>query len=205
MKNRICLKNYLLLPNLITSLKFISIPLMIYYGAVKNNIMFLVFFAAGWIIDSVDGIVARTLKMETRIGHLLDSYTDQVNFVAAFLLLIYIFGNFYSHNLHIIIIYLALNIISKIISLMKFGRLLALHLLSQKIGVQVFSLFIIFSLFYNQILYFWYDLLLVFSIIVGVEELSVIICQRYPDESVLSFFSMRHRKVYLPIKKEHNK
>lgn len=76
------------LPNLITLIRILLIPLFIIlllYG--YNSYALLVFIVAG-LSDALDGFIARTWNLKTRLGAFLDPVADKLLLLSAFITLV---------------------------------------------------------------------------------------------------------------------
>ena len=79
------------LPNLVTFLRIIFIPLLVYIllspGIPNGRIIAVLVFVIVAITDAVDGYLARRLKQETALGKLLDPLADKILVISALLCL----------------------------------------------------------------------------------------------------------------------
>jgi len=77
------IKDLIVLPNLITLLRFFSaISLFIFFEPEEFNPVFLIIIiAAIGLSDSLDGMVARRYNLVTKLGTILDPFTDRTVFV----------------------------------------------------------------------------------------------------------------------------
>lgn len=66
------------LPNLLTSLRFVSTPFLLWLAWSGYGTAFLVLLAITFLSDVLDGMAARMLHQESEIGALLDSWADIV-------------------------------------------------------------------------------------------------------------------------------
>jgi len=70
------------IPNLITGFRFFFIPLMIYFILNGNNIYAATTYLVFFLIDTIDGAVARRFKQETNFGKYFDIITDTVMMIS---------------------------------------------------------------------------------------------------------------------------
>ena len=94
------LKDFLLLPNLITiSRLIVSIYLFLYYSISDFSTAVLVtLIALIGISDSIDGIVARKLNQVTKLGTILDPVCDRTVFILLLFWLSDIFPNWFFYG-----------------------------------------------------------------------------------------------------------
>ena len=71
-------KNVLTWPNLITSVRFVMIPLIIYFNSQENYNMVAVVTAISCLSDVLDGIVARKTGSVSDMGKVLDPIADKL-------------------------------------------------------------------------------------------------------------------------------
>jgi len=80
------------LPNSVTFLRILFIPLLVYYllspQIPYSNIIAVVIFAAVAASDALDGYLARRLKQETVIGKFMDPLADKILVISALLCLV---------------------------------------------------------------------------------------------------------------------
>jgi CDP-diacylglycerol--glycerol-3-phosphate 3-phosphatidyltransferase len=80
------------LPNSVTLLRIISIPLLVYFllspHLPNGNIIAVVIFGAVAASDALDGWLARKLKQETAVGKFFDPLADKILVISALLCLV---------------------------------------------------------------------------------------------------------------------
>ena len=80
------------LPNSVTLLRILFIPLLVYYilspHIPNSNVIAVVIFAAVAASDAIDGYLARKFKQETVIGKLMDPLADKILVISALLCLV---------------------------------------------------------------------------------------------------------------------
>ena len=94
------LKDFLLLPNLITiSRLIVSIYLFLYYSISDfSTAVLVILIALIGISDSIDGIVARKLNQVTKLGTILDPVCDRTVFILLLFWLSDIFPNWFFYG-----------------------------------------------------------------------------------------------------------
>lgn len=75
------------LPNLITIIRILLIPLFIILLLYGHNLYALGIFIAAGISDALDGFIARTWDLKTRLGAFLDPVADKLLMVSSFVTL----------------------------------------------------------------------------------------------------------------------
>lgn len=66
------------IPNILTILRFIFIPIIIYFIFTENYILGIVFFTISGITDVLDGFIARKFNLVSNFGKLVDPLADKL-------------------------------------------------------------------------------------------------------------------------------
>jgi cardiolipin synthase len=74
-------------PNLITSIRIILVPIFVIYLIQDKLLSALVVFILAGLSDGVDGLMARLLNQKSKIGAYLDPLADKILLIAAFIVL----------------------------------------------------------------------------------------------------------------------
>ncbi len=74
-------------PNLITSLRIILVPIFIIYLINDNLLSALIVFILAGVSDAADGLIARVFNQKTKLGAILDPIADKILLNAAFVVL----------------------------------------------------------------------------------------------------------------------
>jgi cardiolipin synthase (CMP-forming) len=75
------------IPNTITSIRFILIPVFAFYLYQGQYFMAILFFLIGGLSDILDGYIARKLNMVTSFGKLVDPVADKLMQITALIIL----------------------------------------------------------------------------------------------------------------------
>ncbi|MEJ2586767.1 MAG: CDP-diacylglycerol--glycerol-3-phosphate 3-phosphatidyltransferase [Deltaproteobacteria bacterium] len=75
------------IPNLITTLRIILVPIFVIYLMNDELLSALTVFILAGVSDGVDGLVARIFNQKSRLGAYLDPMADKILLVAAFIIL----------------------------------------------------------------------------------------------------------------------
>ncbi len=76
------------LPNLLTIARLLLVPVFVVLYRTGNHTAALAVFAAAAITDGLDGMLARALHQESRLGSILDPTADKLLTLAALILLV---------------------------------------------------------------------------------------------------------------------
>lgn len=66
------------IPNILTAIRILLIPVFGYYLYIENYIAAAIFFVAGGITDILDGFIARKYNLVTSFGKLADPFADKL-------------------------------------------------------------------------------------------------------------------------------
>lgn len=75
------------IPNILTILRFIFIPIILYFIFIGNYVLGIVFFTISGITDVLDGFIARKFNLISNFGKLMDPLADkltQISVLASF-------------------------------------------------------------------------------------------------------------------------
>jgi cardiolipin synthase len=75
------------IPNLITSIRIILVPIFAIYLIHDRFLSALVVFVLAGVSDGVDGLIARVFNQKSRLGTFLDPLADKILLVTAFVVL----------------------------------------------------------------------------------------------------------------------
>lgn len=78
------------IPNYITFLRILLIPVYLYFFVQGNILEAALFFSLSAITDFLDGYIARKYNLQSKIGKLLDPLADKLTIVSILLVLIYL-------------------------------------------------------------------------------------------------------------------
>ncbi len=78
------------IPNYITFLRILLIPVYLYYFIQGNIAAAAIFFAISAITDFFDGFIARKFNLKSKLGKLLDPLADKLTIISILLVLIYL-------------------------------------------------------------------------------------------------------------------
>ena len=73
------------IPNLLTILRILLVPVFIIYVIHNNLWMALIIFILAGITDGIDGLIARVLNQKTVIGAYLDPIADKMLLISAYI------------------------------------------------------------------------------------------------------------------------
>jgi CDP-diacylglycerol--glycerol-3-phosphate 3-phosphatidyltransferase len=127
-------KEFLTIPNLITSYRLLIDPVILYFIIADKETLFAIFLTINLLSDALDGYLARRLKQETEIGAKLDGFADNFTYVLAFIgIFVFRMEEIRPHMVSFIIM-ITMLVSTVIVSLIKFRKFPTYHLYTTKAG-----------------------------------------------------------------------
>jgi CDP-diacylglycerol--glycerol-3-phosphate 3-phosphatidyltransferase len=175
------------IPNILSFYRLLAAPVIIGFALTQHRDLFVVFLCVSLVTDILDGLIARTFSMQSKIGSRLDSIADDCTFVAAF---VGIFQFEYeSIRPHIIILYvfIAALILTTIIPIIKFKKTPAYHLYSFRISGYILGFFIFYLFIVGFNVYFYY-MAIIIAILASLEVIAVTLVVKEPVTNVKGLY-----------------
>ncbi len=179
--------------NIVTSLRILSVPLMLYAVWTGNRELFFGLFLFAAFTDFLDGFLARTFRLQTPLGSKLDSTADLLVYLTTGLaVFVFYWQDFgpYRYSLPVVVLYF---IIPDLYSLMRFGSVSNLHLYSWKAGGVLQFLFVL-ILFRKGFVPWLYAVVFVWTTLAFLENMYIQISHRRKLSDVKSFIHLRKDK-----------
>lgn len=175
------------IPNVLSLYRILVFPFILWLILSGNEKLFAVFITISLISDLLDGLIARTFKMQTNIGVRLDSWADLGTYILAFLAI----GLFkwqeikpYSFMLYV---FAGVMTLSYVLVFVKFKALIGLHTYMFKLTGYLQGAFII-SLFLWGFYLVPYYMCLVWGTLACMEEILIIIILKEPESNVKGLY-----------------
>lgn len=175
--------NSLNIPNVITASRILlSISLLF---VEPQSILFFVIYAICGTTDILDGYIARTKKISTNLGAVLDSFADLI-FISIMLLIYLPILNIPMWCLVCIAVISIIRLCSVLIGFIKYKTLAFLHTYANKVtGILLFCFPILYFIFGMEITCF---LLSIIAFISAIEELAINITSKTLRRDIKSIF-----------------
>lgn len=134
------------IPNFLSGYRILALPFLAWAIWTSNDRLFIILLSVNLISDILDGLIARSFKLETEFGAKLDSIADIGTYVMAFAGMFALHPEFVREHVPEFILILCLYVAPQVIALIKFRRSPSLHLYSNKItgyiqGIFIFTFF----------------------------------------------------------------
>jgi CDP-diacylglycerol--glycerol-3-phosphate 3-phosphatidyltransferase len=162
------------LPNAISLYRLLSFPFLLYLVFTSNESLFATLLCINLVSDAVDGIIARTFKLQTEFGARLDSLADWGTYILAFVGIYNFKMPDHGNDFWLLYPFIGLIVFYNILSFFKFRRLPSLHLYSTKMGGYFQGIY-----FFGLFAYGYYAPIFFFAMIWGwlssIEEIIILI------------------------------
>lgn len=130
------------LPNMITSIRFILAPFLIYFAYTKEILIFSILFYVCGISDYIDGPIARRYNLTSELGSFLDNVADELLLLSGLFFIYLIKPEIMIDNILAFVIFLSLYAIERILFFGLHKGKPRLHLYSGKTFVRAFYIFL---------------------------------------------------------------
>lgn len=175
------------IPNTLSLYRVLIFPVLLYWIIDGRENLAAIFIAISLFTDWLDGILARLLKQQTKIGARLDSWADTGTYICA-LTAIYLFkwDEIKPHAL-IFYIFLAIWFLSYIVVFIKFKGLIGLHTYLFKSTGYVQGAFIMILFIWGFYAWLFYVCMIV-GILACLEEIIIILYIDKPRMNVKGLY-----------------
>jgi cardiolipin synthase (CMP-forming) len=178
-KDRNLSENNFNIPNIISSCRIASVPVMLFCIATGREHVFTWLLLAALVSDIVDGVIARLFHMETKLGATLDSMADMGTYLSAVIgLFVFKFGFIQAYWIQAMVI-LGFYVVEKISSFARYKKIFnAFHTYLSKITAYAQGAFVM-SLFLFGFQWYLFYPAMALCIIANIEEM--ILARLLPD------------------------
>ena len=166
-------ENILNIPNLLSFYRLIVFPLIFYFAFSGNETLFVIFICISLVTDVMDGFIARNFNMQTHFGLQLDNLADVGTIITAFYGLFRFKWEDFQAHAWVIYVFLAIFIISYIISFIRFGKIPGLHLYGSVASAYIMSIFFFILFAWNFYLWLYY-LAFISGILAYIEKILIL-------------------------------
>lgn len=134
-------------PNVLSAYRILALPFIVWAIVAGDKQWYIILLSVNLITDILDGLIARTFKLETEFGARLDSLADIGTYIMAFAGMIVLENAFVTEYRYAFFTLLGMYALVQIIALIRFQRATSFHLYSSKIvgyaqGIFIFSYFV---------------------------------------------------------------
>lgn len=134
-------------PNVLSAYRILALPFIVWTIVAGDKQSYIILLSVNLITDILDGLIARTFKLETEFGARLDSLADIGTYLMAFTGMIVLENAFVTEYRYAFFILMGMYALVQIIALIRFKRATSFHLYSSRIvgyvqGVFIFTYFV---------------------------------------------------------------
>lgn len=159
-------------PNLLSIYRLLMFPVIAWIAIQGHERLFFWLLLVNFITDILDGLIARTFNLQTKIGAKIDSIADFGTYLLVFLgIYLYKTADFAPYIVSFSI-FIGLFLFAHILALVKFGRMPSFHLYSWKIGGYIQGIFFIVLFSYGFVTAFYY-FMLIWGILAFLEHITI--------------------------------
>jgi len=159
--------------------RLVMAPVIVWLALEEYRNLFIIFLCISLVTDILDGLIARTWNLQTKLGTRLDSIADDFTYVAALVGIFQFEYQTLKPHIYILYIFIGLLLLTTIVPLVKFLKTPAFHLYSFRVNgyIQGFFIFYLFVIGFN--VYFYY-IAMSFGILACVEVIAVALVVNEP-------------------------
>lgn len=179
------------LPNMITSIRFILAPFLLYFSYKNELFLFTVLFYVCGISDYIDGPIARRYNLTSELGSFLDNVADELLLLFGLIFIYLLKPEIIMDNILIFAIFLTLYAIERVLFFGLHKGKPRLHLYSGKTFVRAFYIFIPVMFFVNNYRPFLY-LILLLGVVTLIEQSVIYLKYKKIDPEIKSFINPRY-------------
>jgi CDP-diacylglycerol--glycerol-3-phosphate 3-phosphatidyltransferase len=172
-------------------------PVVMYFVISGQERIFAILLVINLVTDVLDGFIARTFKLQSRFGAMLDSYADIGMYISAITGVLVFKADEFAPHLMSFSVFILFFLAPKIISFYKFKEFPSFHLYSSKIGgyMQGFFFMLLFTLGFNVIYYY---VMIIWGILSFIEQIVIVFMQSRPLSDVKGLYWILKDKDQFP-------
>lgn len=183
-------------PNVLSAYRILALPFIVWTIVAGDKQWYILLLSVNLITDILDGLIARTFKLETEFGARLDSLADIGTYAMAFAGMLVLETAFVKEYRFAFFILMGLYILVQVIALMRFKRTTSFHLYSSKVVGYVQGIFM-FTYFVFGFTPWYFYLMLVLSYLAYLEALLIVstIPQLRSNVKGIYFMWKEHKRI----------
>ena len=161
--------------NGITLYRMLSAPLLIFLIIGAHEQVFKWVLIVSFFTDAIDGYLARTYTVTSKLGSKMDSIADDLTIVAAIAGIIVFKPAFLKHEIVFVIILLGLFILQTMLAFLRYHKISSFHTYIAKTAAVLQATFILLLFFLPNPMYILFEIMAVVTIIDLLEEIILVI------------------------------
>ena len=160
------------LPNALSFYRLAMAPVLVFLALTDERTIFVVFLCISFVSDILDGIIARAWNLRTSFGSRLDSFADEMTYIAALVGAFQFEYQTLKPHIYLLYAYLVFLSVSTLLPLIKFRKIPGFHLYSSKCN-SLFQAVFFFTLFVFDFYSIVYYPVLIFGILACIETIAI--------------------------------
>lgn len=174
------------IPNLLSLLRLILVPILMYLAIYGQANLFLLLLAVSLVSDVLDGYMARKLHQTSELGAKLDSWGDILTYGAMILGLYLIWPTIFDAQAGFLFAAMMSFILPLLLALSRFGSYPSYHTLGAKITAILMAPAYYLLILWDSELFF--RAVIVLRVLVALEEIAITFALKRPKSNVDSIF-----------------
>lgn len=175
------------IPNILSLYRILIFPFILWIIFSGNEKLFAVFITISLVSDFLDGFIARTFHLQTKIGAKLDSWADLGTYLLAFLAIYLFKWNEIRSHAWMLVVFAGIMAFSYLLVFVKFKGLIGLHTYMFKTTGYMQGAFIV-SLFLWGFYTVPYYICLAWGTLACIEEILIIFILKEPRSNVKGLY-----------------
>lgn len=127
-------------PNLLTCIRFVCAPVLLWLAWNGHGVAFLVLLAGAFLTDVLDGLVAKLTGQITQLGAMLDSWADVILYCTIALSCWWLWPDIVAREAVYVGMVVASSLLPAAVSLIKFGAFASYHTWTVKLAAACMGL-----------------------------------------------------------------
>ncbi len=179
------------IPNMITSIRFILAPFLLYFAFTKELFLFTIFFYVCAFSDYIDGPIARRYNLTSEIGSFLDNLADELLLLSGLAFMYLLKPEIMLDNILIFAVFLTIYAIERVLFYGLHKGKPRLHLYSGKTFARAYYLFLPVMFYVTNYRIFLY-LILSLGAVTLIEQSLIYIKYKEVDTEIKSIINPKY-------------
>lgn len=161
----------LTLANVMTCLRLVFTPLMLYFAWIGDSTLFISLFALSLVLGFTDGLIARRLNQVTELGGKLDSWGDLATVITVTLCAWWLWPELVRQEAPFVIAVLVSYTVPVILAFLKYGRLTSYQTWTTKLSLVLTGIAVLLALMGGP--QWLFELAVPILVFAGIEEIAI--------------------------------
>lgn len=167
------------IPNALSAYRLGMAPVLAGLALTGRERPFVILIVVSLVSDILDGLIARTFRLQTEFGAKLDSIADDATYVAAFIGVLVFKSAEIGPHMPLLYAFIVMVALTTLVHLAKFGLFPSLHLYSFRVGGYLQGGFLLLLFVHGFEVHFFYFVFL-YGIVACLEVIAVTMVVRQP-------------------------